>query len=101
MEIQGKNGTIYVVRHGETTDNVDKKFRRASTQLTDKGIKQAEDVGEQLKNIDIPQIISSPLDRAMHTSDIILSKQEKPITKEPSTPTNLINLADSNVPFHC
>lgn len=81
--IQGENGTINVVRHGETEDNVKKVFRTSNTQLTDKGIKEAEGVGDKLSNINIPQIISSPLPRTLHTSKIIQSKQDDvdPITK--------------------
>ena len=75
--LQGTNGPIYIVRHGETKDNVDKKFRRADVELTEKGIKQAEEIGEELSSIKIPKIISSTLTRAIKTSEIILSKQNK------------------------
>ena len=78
FEIQGKNGTIYVVRHGETTDNLEGNFRRADAQLTEKGIEQAKKVGEILKDVIINSIVTSPLERAMHTSGYIMSKQERP-----------------------
>lgn len=76
--IKGKNGPIYVVRHGETTDNAKKNFRRADAELTDKGVKQAEAVGKLLSKYKIPLIVSSSLPRAIHTSQIILSQQKSP-----------------------
>ena len=77
MEIKGKNGTIYVVRHGETEDNLAKNYRRAEVDLTDKGREQAKEAGEELKNVPISQIIASPLPRTVETSNIILEQQQK------------------------
>ncbi len=74
--IQGKNGPIYIVRHGETLDNVNGNFRSKDVQLTANGVKQAKDVGESLKDVKISQIIASPLSRAQHTAELILSKQK-------------------------
>ena len=60
--IQGNNGPIIVARHGETNDNLAGNFRRSDAELTDKGVKQAKQVGKKLSDIPIPEIISSPLD---------------------------------------
>ena len=72
--IQGVNGPIHIVRHGETTDNASGNFRSDDAQLTEKGIKQAVRVGKDLSNI--PQIITSSLPRAIATADIIASQQD-------------------------
>jgi len=74
--IEGVNGPIHVVRHGETVDNQQHNFRSDDTKLTSKGIKQAQSVGKKLGDIDIPQIITSPLDRAVNTANIIAEHQD-------------------------
>lgn len=66
---------LYITRHGQTTWNVDNKVCGVTdVELTDKGIAQAEALADIVldKNIDI--IISSPLKRALHTSNIIANK---------------------------
>ena len=73
--LKGDKGTIYIVRHGETEDNKRKVFRRANTELTEKGIKEAEQTGKELASVNIPKIISSSLPRAIHTSELILQQQ--------------------------
>jgi broad specificity phosphatase PhoE len=76
FRIKGDKGDIIVVRHGETTDNAKKVFRTAKAELTDKGIKEATGVGKKLQNVDIPQIISSSLPRAVHTSNLIMDEHK-------------------------
>ena len=73
-KFKGKNGNIFVVRHGETEDNKQNKFRSGNTNLTDKGVKDAQSAGMQLGKMTggkVPKIISSDLPRAVHTSNII------------------------------
>ncbi len=69
--IKGPNGDIYVVRHGETTDNAEGVFRRSSTKLTDKGRDEAKDLANDLQGKGITKIYSSDLPRAIETSQII------------------------------
>jgi len=73
--IKTSKGKLFVVRHGETTDNVAKVFRTPSAQLTQKGIKQAETAAKALAIFQIPMIITSPMERAVETSRIILKAQ--------------------------
>ena len=42
---------IFLVRHGEATHNVDKIFARKLPELTNKGIKQANQILERFVNI--------------------------------------------------
>lgn len=74
-DFKGDNGTIHAVRHGETEDNKKNVFRHPDTELTDKGIKQAQQAGEELKGKmpegHVPNIISSDMPRAIHTSNIM------------------------------
>lgn len=77
----GKNGEVHVVRHGQTQDNVESNFRSPTTKLTDQGVEQAHTAGQELaQKLDgkpIPEIISSSLPRAVHTSNILNEEAEK------------------------
>ena len=82
-QFKGKNGTIYVNRHGETEDNKKDNVRSGNTPLTELGVKQAKETGKKLNELtkgNIAQIISSDLPRAIHTSNLIA--QAKTSTKE-------------------
>lgn len=69
---------IYLVRHGEVSHNALKQYNNENEDLTEKGIKQAEELREKMKIINYDIIISSPLIRAKHTAEII-NVQEKEI----------------------
>lgn len=75
-EIKGKNGTIYICRHGETEDNKKGLFRTDEADLTSKGVKEAEELGKELSNVKISQIVASPLDRTIETAQTILDAQK-------------------------
>ncbi len=76
-QFKSDNGTLWVVRHGETEDNVAGNLRSPHTKLTNKGVRKAENVAKDLSKIEISQLYTSPLDRAIHTSDIIMAAQYK------------------------
>lgn len=60
---------IYVARHGQTQWNVENKVcGRTDLPLTEKGLAQAEMLGEQVKDLNLDLIISSPLLRARQTA---------------------------------
>ena len=61
---------LYFLRHGESQANVKRVFagQKDDTPLTDLGIKQAKEAGNELKNTEINKIISSRLKRAFDTS---------------------------------
>lgn len=62
---------IYLVRHGEVNHNLYGLYNREDEDLNETGIKQAEELRENIKNIKYDFIISSPLSRARHTANII------------------------------
>ena len=71
---------IYAARHGQTSWNAQNRILgRTDLELTETGVQQAEKLAEILneKNIDI--ILSSPLKRAIQTSEIIAKKLGLPI----------------------
>jgi broad specificity phosphatase PhoE len=62
---------IYLIRHGETVGNLSKVHQDASTELSELGKKQAEQLGKRLKSAKIDQIYASPMVRAQQTARII------------------------------
>ena len=63
---------IYIVRHGQTKYNVEGRYGgRIDVPLNEKGIKQAYELHEILKNIKFDIVFSSPLKRALKTAEII------------------------------
>jgi broad specificity phosphatase PhoE len=71
---------VYVVRHGETEWNVEKRTQgRLDSQLTEKGKKDADLLRERLKDIDFTRIISSPSIRTMETATRVKGLRSIPI----------------------
>ena len=66
--------TLYVVRHGETIRNKLGLIQgQTEWDLTEKGIKDAEELRDIVDKLDIDVVISSPLKRAVDTASIITS----------------------------
>lgn len=63
---------VFLLRHGQTAWNEDNNryCGRTDIPLTEKGIRQAEAVREQLKGIAFSGVYSSPLERAYNTASI-------------------------------
>jgi alpha-ribazole phosphatase/probable phosphoglycerate mutase len=70
--------SVYLLRHGETTYNADdnRYCGRTDASLTDKGIKQATKVFQQLKDQKFDAIYSSPLSRAHLTAQIATESKQ-------------------------
>lgn len=62
---------VYIVRHGQVLHNALGQYNSTDEDLTKLGIQQAEELRDKIKNIKFDIIISSPLNRAKHTADII------------------------------
>ena len=64
---------LYVVRHGETIWNVERKVQGITDiPLTEKGMKEAEELQELISTLNIDVVISSPLERARETAKILV-----------------------------
>ena len=77
---------IYFTRHGQTVWNVENKICGATDiELTDLGKKQADRLGEIIRNGDyrIDEILCSPLIRAKETAQRIAAKTGLPLRVEP------------------
>jgi uncharacterized phosphatase len=63
---------IYLVRHGETEWNQQMRMQgREDIPLNEHGIRQAEECARAFEKIHVKRIVSSPLERALHTARII------------------------------
>ena len=68
---------IVLLRHGETEWNANNLvLGRSDVPLSDKGRKQAEEVGKQLSTYKIDKIYTSPLKRAVETAYIVNNCQK-------------------------
>lgn len=62
---------IYVIRHGETNLNKQGRLQgRWGLPLNEEGIKQAESLKDELKEVTFNYVISSPQERAVQTAEI-------------------------------
>ncbi len=72
---------ILLIRHGQTDWNIEKRAQgHTQTSLNKNGVKQAKELAEKLKNIDIKAIYSSTLSRALQTAEIISEGHNKAIS---------------------
>lgn len=63
---------LYVIRHGETKWNVERRLQgRSDVELNEYGIYLAKVTAEALKDVNFDVIYSSPLIRAYKTAEII------------------------------
>lgn len=72
---------IYLIRHGQTDWNVERKIQgQTDIPLNINGKQQAKDAAEEIANLKIDKIISSDLSRAKETAEIINKKVGAKIT---------------------
>jgi broad specificity phosphatase PhoE len=67
---------LYIVRHGETEWNKEERMQgRLNSQLTSKGREYAKLLGNRLQHTEFAQVISSPSERALETTQLIGQKR--------------------------
>ena len=72
---------IYLVRHGQTDWNYQKKIQgQQDVDINEQGIRQAEKLAEILKNVPFEYAVCSPLTRAHHTAEILLKYHSVPLS---------------------
>ena len=75
---------LWLVRHGETEANVAGLYSgHAPTPLTGRGIAQAQTLGTLLRNVPVDNVLCSELERARHTTQLILGDREVPVRNMP------------------
>ena len=76
--------TLYLVRHGETKDNVAKIMQgQRQGELTPTGIAQMEELAVSLSEIHFDSIISSDLQRAYDSAQILSHQWNQPVQTTP------------------
>ncbi|MCE5200206.1 histidine phosphatase family protein [bacterium] len=76
--------TLYVVRHGETVDNLEGRIQgHLDSPLTDLGQRQAQAAAERLASEQFAAAYSSDLGRAVATAEIITKPHNLPIQTTP------------------
>lgn len=79
--------TLYVVRHGATAANEQRpkimQGKGIDQPLSQTGRSQARALAEFLRSIEIEQIISSPMRRAIETAEIVAQSKQLPVEIEP------------------
>lgn len=73
---------VYIVRHGEVPHNALKQYNTADEDLTDKGIIQALELRDKIKDMKFDIVISSPLLRTVHTENILTYYDDSIITDD-------------------
>ena len=75
---------IYLVRHGETDWNNEKRLQGwADISLNAKGVKEAEEVAEKLKDVHFDDAFCSDLERAEVTAETILKGRDMEVQMDP------------------
>ncbi|HET6872637.1 MAG TPA: histidine phosphatase family protein [Sporolactobacillaceae bacterium] len=76
-------GRLYLTRHGETIWNKEERLQgRANSPLTERGICQAEELANRLRDQPLDLIISSPSERTLQTAQIINSQHQLAIVQD-------------------
>lgn len=68
---------VYLVRHGQTDTNIERKYNFIKEDINENGVQQAKELREKIKDMDFDIIYCSPLLRARHTADIINAKNKE------------------------
>jgi broad specificity phosphatase PhoE len=74
--------TLYLVRHGQTQYNVEHRLpgQLPGVYLNDEGRRQASQLGAAIHEMPLTAIVSSPLERASETAEIVRGERTIPIT---------------------
>lgn len=74
---------IYVLRHGQTPWNVERRLQgRSDTELNENGREAARITGEAFQKIPFDLVFTSPLKRARQTAELFLGERNVPILEE-------------------
>ena len=65
--------SIFLIRHGETEGNAERRLQRADTPLNRTGQSQAAKLGDRLRDEGIERVLSSDLTRAHQTAEAVAS----------------------------
>ena len=94
----GPSVRVAIVRHGESTYNVERRFQGLLDRsvLTERGLSQAVCTGKALQDLSFDLVCSSPLQRASQTTDAIVGE----LNGVDSTDDDCVALAAAVVDTH-
>jgi broad specificity phosphatase PhoE len=75
--------SIYLIRHGQTAGNADRRLQTPDVPLNPTGLEQARRLGERLRDQGIGHVLSSDLLRAHQTANAVVQATQAPIDLEP------------------
>ena len=76
--------TLYLVRHGETVDNINRIMQgQTQGQLNETGLKQAETVASEMADKHFDAIVASDLKRAVDTAAIVAKPHQLEVVTTP------------------
>jgi broad specificity phosphatase PhoE len=77
--------TLYLVRHGQTSFNVEHRLpgHLPGIHLNDEGVRQARQLATAVREMPLTAIVSSPLERARETAEIVLRGRDVPLSFDP------------------
>lgn len=90
---------VYITRHGEIPNNALKRHTNPYEDLTELGIKQAEELRDKVQDIPFDIIYISPFLRARHTADILNIHNIQTIVDDRLKERDCGNLSDQ--PMEC
>ncbi|MBW2388417.1 MAG: histidine phosphatase family protein [Deltaproteobacteria bacterium] len=74
--------SIYLIRHGETAGNAERRLQRPDVPLNVAGLEQARQLGERLRDAGVGHVLSSDLLRARQTAEAVVRATGSPIEFE-------------------
>ncbi|TMS36125.1 hypothetical protein L596_003373 [Steinernema carpocapsae] len=80
---------LWVIRHAEREDNINRRWREQSDLLSDnsplskRGCVQAQELAKRFENVDLDHVFSSPFDRTIDTVSRLVGSRDININVEP------------------
>ena len=82
MKMENREIKLYLLRHGETVWNKQKKIQgQLNSPLTEEGIEKLKKTAETLERTDFQGVYTSHMERTVETAGIILDKNRKNLEK--------------------
>ncbi len=97
--------TIYLVRHGQTNSNAESLVQHASSQLSEKGLRQADTLAERLRHLSFSNLLVSDYVRTRQTvapllPHISVEPVYTALLRETKRPTQYIGAHQESVEYH-
>lgn len=75
--------SIYLIRHGQTAGNAERRLQTPDVPLDEAGLEQARRLGERLREAGIARVVSSDYARAHQTAEAVVRATGAPHEVEP------------------